>query len=73
MVEQVQQMGGEPEVVQREAQLTHHLQQSDGSNLRTVLFIQIRFLCLQEFITVLQYSGYRVRIDMALLDLDPEQ
>jgi hypothetical protein len=46
MVEQVQQMGGEPEVVQREAQLTHHLQQSDDSNLRTVPFIQIRFLCL---------------------------
>jgi hypothetical protein len=31
MVEQVQQMGGEPEVVQRETQLTHHLQQSDGA------------------------------------------
>ncbi len=46
MMEQIQQMGGEPEVVQREAQLTHHLQQSDGSNLRTVPFIQIRsFVC----------------------------
>jgi predicted transcriptional regulator len=31
MMEQIQQMGGEPEVVQREAQLTHHLQQSDGA------------------------------------------
>jgi hypothetical protein len=50
MMEQIQQMGGEPEVVQREAQLTHHLQQSDGALRITILItvplIQIRFLCL---------------------------
>jgi hypothetical protein len=51
MVEQVQEMGGEPEVVQREAQLTHHLQQADAAmRINT----QNR---LSEFITVLQYSG----------------
>jgi hypothetical protein len=60
MMEQIQQMGGEPEVVQREAQLTHHLQQSDGAiriNTQNRAAISDPIPLSVRMFTVLQYSG----------------
>ncbi len=68
-------MGGEPEVVQREAQLTHHLQQSDGAmriNTQNRAAYSDPIPIFVRIITKLQYYSIRVRIDMALLDLDPK-
>jgi hypothetical protein len=53
-------MGGEPEVVQREAQLTHHLQQSDGAmriNTQNRTANSDLILLSLRIIAVLQYSG----------------